>query len=151
MIRLVALFWLAMASAALALDPSETLDDPALEARAQALDAELRCVVCQSEALTSSNADWARDARAVLREMIVDGKSDQEIKDFFVARYGEFVLMDPPKTGSTLVLWAAGPVMLILALLVAVSYVRRGGSRVRTGEAPLSAEEEKRLRDILDE
>ena len=81
MIRLVALFWLAMASAALALDPSETLDDPALEARAQALDAELRCVVCQSEALTSSNADWARDARAVLREMIVDGKSDQEIKD----------------------------------------------------------------------
>ncbi|MEM6342146.1 MAG: cytochrome c-type biogenesis protein, partial [Pseudomonadota bacterium] len=85
-----------LAGAALALDPSEMLDDPQLEARARALDHDIRCVVCQSEALASSNAEWAREARGIIRERILAGDSDAEVRAFFVERYGEFVLMTPP-------------------------------------------------------
>ena len=114
--RLLLIFVL-LAAPLWALDPSEKLADPALEARARALDFEIRCVKCQSEAIASSDAAWARDARRKLRELVAGGASDQEVKDWFQARYGDFVLMDPPKTGGNLILWAMGPALLIVGLV----------------------------------
>ena len=132
-----------------AVEPDEMLADPALEARAQALDEDIRCVQCQSENIASSNADWARDARLIVRELIVDGRSDVEIMTFFVERYGERVLMNPRKDGANAVLWLAGPAMLILALLIGAGYLRR--RRVAEAPEPLSSEEEARLKEILEE
>ncbi|MBW4707993.1 cytochrome c-type biogenesis protein CcmH [Roseobacter sp. YSTF-M11] len=150
MIR-VALLMILLASPLWALDPSEMLPDPALEARARAIDHELRCVVCQSESVAFSNSNWAEDARRTVRELVTDGATDAEIMDFFVARYGEFVLMSPRASGSTWVLWAAGPLMVLLAAAVGFGYIR---SRARTAapqEAQLSEAEEARLREILKE
>jgi cytochrome c-type biogenesis protein CcmH len=147
MTRLVLILVL-FASPIWALDPSEKLDDPALEARARVLDHEIRCVQCQSEAVASSNAAWAQDARRAIREQIAIGASDAEVKDWFVARYGEFVLMDPPKTGSTLLLWVAGPLMLLLAGGIGFGYVRsRDGTTAP--EAALSPEEQTRFDEIM--
>lgn len=105
MIRAVILM-VVLAFPAWAMDPSEMLSDPALEERARALDHALRCVVCQSESVASSNANWAEDARRTVRELISDGSTDEEVFDFFVARYGEFVLMSPRPSGSNWLLWA---------------------------------------------
>ncbi|MBT0956479.1 cytochrome c-type biogenesis protein CcmH [Alphaproteobacteria bacterium KMM 3653] len=136
------------AGAALALDPSEMLADPAQEARARALDHEIRCVKCQSETVASSNADWAQDARRAIREQVAAGASDAEVKAWFVARYGDFVLMDPPKTGANLVLWVAGPLMLLAGLGLAAGAAARR-RRLPEPAQPLSEEESARLRDIL--
>jgi cytochrome c-type biogenesis protein CcmH len=146
--RLVIALWL-LAGAAFALEPSEMLSDPVLESRARALDHEIRCVKCQSEAVASSNADWAKDARRQIRELIEGGASDQQVKDWFLARYGEFVLMNPAKTGSTLALWLAGPAMLLIAALMAWSYLRTRSSKPESSADGLTAEEEARLREIL--
>ena len=89
------------------------LADPVLEARAKALQRELRCVVCQGQSIDESNAPLAADMRRLIREQIQDGKSEDEIKGFLVARYGTFVLMNPPVTGDTYFLWF-GPVFLVL-------------------------------------
>ena len=132
-----------------AVEPDEMLADPRLEARAQALDEDIRCVQCQSENIASSNADWARDARLIVRELIVDGRSDTEIMAFFVERYGERVLMNPRKDGANIVLWLAGPAMLVLALLIGAGYLRR--RRVAEAPKPLTAEEQARLDEILKE
>ena len=143
---LCALIFLALP--AWALDPNDKLDDPVLEERARGLDHEIRCVQCQSEAVASSNANWAQDARKVIRERILAGDSDAEVKAFFVERYGEFVLMDPPKTGSNLLLWLAGPAMLLLGIGVGFGFLRTR-SQASTGPDVLSADEEARLQSIL--
>jgi cytochrome c-type biogenesis protein CcmH len=91
----------------------QPLADPALEERAKALQRELRCVVCQGQSIDESNAPLAADMRRLIREQIEVGKSDDEVKDFFVARYGTFVLMNPPVATDTYFLWF-GPVLLVL-------------------------------------
>lgn len=151
MIRLAAALWLVLASAALALDPSEMLDDPVLEAQARELDHAMRCVVCQSESVASSNAQWAIDARRVIREQVAAGQTNAEIMDFFIARYGEFVLMNPRPSGSNWLLWAAGPLMFLTAAGVGIGYVRGRSKAVAAADSGLSADEAKRLREILDE
>ena len=151
MIRLAALFWLVWATALMALDPSEMLEDPALEARARGLDHALRCVVCQSESVASSNAQWAVDTRRVIREQAAAGQTDAQIVDFFVERYGEFVLMNPRASGSNWVLWAAGPLMFLLAAGIGVAYLRGRSTAPVAPDAGLSSDEAKRLREILDE
>jgi len=103
--------------AAGAVQPDEMLSDPVLEQRAQALDHQLRCVLCRSESIASSNADWAADARVIVRELLTDGNTDQQVLDFFVARYGDFVLMTPPVSGVNVALWLAAPVLFLLVLL----------------------------------
>ncbi|MGC3936684.1 cytochrome c-type biogenesis protein [Roseobacter sp. EG26] len=147
----IAFILMLLASPLWALDPKEMLEDPALEARARAIDHELRCVVCQSESVASSNANWAEDARRTVRELITDGSTDAEIMDFFVARYGEFVLMSPRVSGSNWLLWAAGPLMLLLAAGVGVGYLRGRAGTPAPQEAALSEAEEARLREILKE
>ena len=140
-----------IASPIWAVEPHEMLADPELEARAQVLDTQLRCVKCQSEALASSNADWAADARVLLRQLLTDGYSDQEVLDFFVVRYGEYVLMEPQKTGSNALLWYAGPFMLLLGLGIGWGFLRRRSSAAANAELPeaLSEEEKERLAKII--
>ncbi|MDB2577497.1 MAG: cytochrome c-type biogenesis protein CcmH [Tateyamaria sp.] len=151
MIRLATALWLVMSGMAMALDPSEMLADPALEARARGLDHAMRCVVCQSESVASSNATWAVEARRVIREQIASGKNNDEVMDFFVERYGEFVLMNPRTSGSNWLLWAAGPLMFLMALGGGVGYIRGRAQATQAKSDPLSAEEAKRLSEILDE
>ena len=129
-----------------AVQPDEMLDDPALEARARAISADLRCPVCQNESIDESNASLARDLRVLLRERLVAGDSDDEVKDFLVARYGEFVLLTPRMDGINLVLWLAAPVLLLLALGVGWGVIRRKPVAVPEG---LSAEEQDELDRIL--
>lgn len=154
MIRLLAIAFaflaqIALAPLALALEPSEMLADAELEARARHLDHEIRCVQCQSESLASSNAAWARDARRVIREQVSAGRTDSQIKTFFVERYGDFVLMDPPKSGATWMLWLAGPVLAVLAFGIGAGFVRRSARLTTQQTAGLDADEQARLQRIL--
>ncbi|EAQ07324.1 MULTISPECIES: cytochrome c-type biogenesis protein [Yoonia] len=124
MIRLIAIFLL-VASAAFAVQPDEVLDDPVLEKRARDLSQGLRCPVCRNESIDESNAELSRELRILLRERLVDGDSDEQAVDFLVARYGEFVLLRPDTSGVNVVLWYAAPVMLLIALGIGWSVIRR--------------------------
>lgn len=138
------------AGPALAVQPDEILPDPALEARARAISALLRCPVCQGETIDDSNAPVARDLRLVVRERLVAGDSDEAVIDFVVDRFGEFVLFEPRARGANLILWIAGPAMLALALLGAGLYLRRRSAGQLEPE-PLNADEARRLEEILKE
>ncbi|MBK5934943.1 cytochrome c-type biogenesis protein CcmH [Rhodovulum imhoffii] len=132
-----------------AVQPDEILPDPVLEDRARELSKGLRCLVCRNENIDDSNADLARDLRLLVRERLVEGDSDAEVIDYVVDRYGEYVLLKPTATGSNLVLYIAGPVMLLLGLGLAGVYLR--GRRRTVGLPDLSAEEEARLKEIMGE
>ena len=106
---------LTLLSPAFALAPDELLKDPALEARARGLSAELRCLVCQNQSIDDSDAPLAKDLRTLIREQLMTGKSDTEIMDFVVARYGEYVLLRPRLTASTMLLWATPFAVLLIA------------------------------------
>jgi cytochrome c-type biogenesis protein CcmH len=134
---------------AMSVQPEERLDDPVLEARARAISRELRCVVCAGEVIDYSNADIARDLRILVRERLVAGDTDQEVRDYVVERYGEYVLMRPPFSARNAVLWI-GPLLLLGAGgALAIHYVR--GQRLVASPAatPLSAEEEADLARIV--
>lgn len=148
MIRALAL-WLMMAGAAIAVEPGEVLEDPALEARARAISKGLRCLVCRNESIDESNAALARDLRLLVRERLQAGDSDAEAVDFIVARYGEYVLLRPRAGGSTLVLWLAGPALLVVGGLIAAAYLRR--RRAAGGPEALSEAEKARLAELLGE
>ncbi|PJF08165.1 cytochrome c-type biogenesis protein [Pseudorhodobacter sp. MZDSW-24AT] len=131
-----------------AVQPDEVLADPGLEARARAISRNLRCPVCQGESIDDSNAPISRDLRLVVRERIMAGDNDAEVLDFVVSRYGEFVLFNPRAEGANLILWLAGPAVLLLGGIGAFAYVRRRG-QAAPAPATLSAEEQARLRDLL--
>lgn len=121
--------------------------DPVLEERVKVLSAELRCLVCQNQSLADSHADLAIDLRNQVREMMKAGKSDDEIRDFMVARYGDFVLYDPPVKMSTMLLWAGPFVLLLIGAAALAVYLRR---RVRAQpEQGLSEEERARALQLL--
>ena len=136
---------------ALAVEPDEVLTDPTLESRARELSKDLRCLVCRNESIDESNAELARDLRVLLRERLVAGDSDSEAMDFIVDRYGEYVLLRPTTSGANWLLWAAGPLMLLAALLIAAVYVRGRARAPKAVEQSLSAEERERLRKILED
>jgi cytochrome c-type biogenesis protein CcmH len=138
---------LALAGAALAVEPDEKLADPALEARARALTLELRCVVCQNQSVDDSDAPLAKDIRVLVRERIKAGDSDEAVRDFIVARYGKFVLLRPPLDGETVVLWVGPAVLLLAGLALAYFYVRR--VRETTAPAPLSPAEEEAVQRLI--
>ncbi len=146
--RLV-LILLLLATPLMAVEPDEVLSDPALEARARDVSKGLRCLVCRNESIDESNASLARDLRLLLRERLVAGDSDQQAIDFIVARYGEYVLLKPDTRGANWLLWAAGPLMLLMAGGVGLAYLRGREKAGSDGEPPLSDEEQARLRDIL--
>jgi cytochrome c-type biogenesis protein CcmH len=141
---------LLLTAAAQAVEPDEKLSDPTLEARARAVTQELRCVVCQNQSVDDSDADLARDIRVLVRERIAAGDSDDQVRDFIVARYGKFVLLKPPLEGDTLVLWFAPAVLLLAGLALAFFYVRRL-NRATTTPAPLSAAEEKAVARLIED
>ncbi|MCA3548252.1 MAG: cytochrome c-type biogenesis protein CcmH [Rhodobacter sp.] len=132
-----------------AVQPDEVLADPALEARARALSQGLRCPVCRNESIDESHADVARDLRLVLRERLVAGDSDEEVIDFIVARYGEYVLLNPTARGSNLLLWLAGPAMLGAGGLIAALYLRRRSSAGDPAAETLSETDTRRLAELL--
>lgn len=142
---LVALVLLA-ALPAWAVEPNERLADPVLEARARALSQGLRCLVCQNESIDESHADLAHDIRVLLRERLMAGDTDAQAMQFMVARYGDFVLLQPPVKTATLVLWFGPAAVLALAGLGVVVALRRR----RAAPPPLSEEEQRRLAALLE-
>ena len=127
-----------------AVQPNEILSDPALEARARALSADLRCLVCQNESIDESHADLARDLRLLIRERIVQGQSNAEIRDFLVSRYGDFILLNPPFKPTTWLLWLS-PVMI---LLLGGWAIMQATGRRPIPPAPLTADEERQLKAL---
>lgn len=152
MIRyVVALCLILLGSMAQAVLPDEVLDDPALEARAREISKELRCVVCQNESIDESSAPVARDLRLLVRERVVQGDSNEEVLTYVAERYGEFALFTPTTTGANMLLWAGGPLMALIALMVVVLFFREHRRRAATPTPDLSADEEAQLQDILSE
>ena len=132
---------------ALAVQPDEVLDDPALEARARAISSELRCLVCQNQSIDDSDAELARDLRLLVRERLVEGDTNAEALQFVVDRYGEFVLLNPVVAPHTLLLWLAAPLALLAGGVAIVVSIRRRRRPV-AGDASLSAEESAALAEL---
>lgn len=135
-----------LALPALAVRPEEVLADPALEARARTISANLRCLVCQNQSIDDSDADLAADLRVIVRERLVAGDTDQQVFDYIVARYGEYVLLRPVVAPHTLLLWIAGPVALLVGASGLIWMARRSRPRAAAGE--LTAEEQKALDEL---
>ncbi len=125
--------------------------DPVAEKRLQALSRELRCLVCQNETIADSNAELAVDLRREIRGMIQEGRSDNEILEFMVTRYGDFVLYRPPVKAITLLLWGGPIALLLIAVLSLRSYLKRRSILVEKTDKPLSAEEARRAEALLKE
>ena len=136
------------AGSAIAVEPDEVLADPALEARARALSAQLRCLVCQNQSIDDSDAALAKDLRVLVRDRLVAGDSDRQILDYLVNRYGAFVLLRPPLDQSTYILWFAPFLLVAGGALVVFLRLYRRKSTVPQG---LSTEEEAALAKILDQ
>ena len=133
----------------LAVQPDEMLKDPSLEARARELSRELRCMVCQNQSIDDSEAPLARDLRLLVRDRLTKGDTDQQVLDFLVARYGEFVLLKPPLESRTIILWMLPP----LALLAGAIGLFFAGRRRRLGQlepVTLSNEEQGRLSTLVE-
>ncbi|MGX5804574.1 cytochrome c-type biogenesis protein [Bradyrhizobium sp. Arg314] len=143
---LVLLLVLVFAGAAQAVKPDEVLQDPALEARARVLSEGLRCMVCQNQSIDESDADLARDLRILVRQRLAAGDTDQQVMDYIVSRYGEFVLLKPRFSLRNALLWGT-PVLLLLAggLFIIIS----ARSRRPASESTLSAEEQAVLDKML--
>ena len=129
-----------------AVEPSERLADPALEARARLLSQELRCLVCQNQSIDESNADLAHDLRVLLRQRLTAGDTDRQVLDYVVARYGVFVLLDPPFLPATYLLWLAPPLLVLGAGALVVVRARR---RRPDPELPALSEEERSRAALL--
>ena len=149
---LIALFLLLSAVAAHAVEPSERLPNPELEARARAISAGLRCLVCQNESIDDSGADLAHDIRIFVRERLAVGDTDAQVVQAVVSRYGAFVLLRPPVEPATYVLWFGPPALIVLGLTgTAVWLYRRRNGTPDALPAELSAEEQQRLQGLLRE
>jgi len=142
---------LAVAAPSLAVLPDEMLADPKLEARAREISKGLRCLVCRNENIDESNADLARDLRILVRERLSAGDSDRQVVDYVVDRYGEYVLLSPTTKGANWLLWAAGPLMLLMGGGLAWVYLRGRSRAPHPQDAALTEEEQERLRRILDQ
>lgn len=134
-----------------AVQPDEMLADPALEARAREIGRELRCLVCQNESIDESNAELARDLRLLVRKRLKEGDSDRQVVDYVVSRYGDFVLLRPPVKPTTWALWFGPPLIFVLGLVALALYYRRRGRQPASAAPPLSAEEQQRLKRLLEE
>jgi cytochrome c-type biogenesis protein CcmH len=148
-----ALMLLLLASLPLrAVELSEVLADPALEARARTLSKELRCMVCQNQSIDDSEAPLAHDLRVLVREQLKAGDTDAQVLSFLVARYGEFVLLKPPLAWHTAALWGLPPAVLLIGFVAIVVVVKRRRNAPPAAEAAnLTAAEEARLCELLRE
>jgi cytochrome c-type biogenesis protein CcmH len=145
---LLAVFLLALACGPVAaVDPREQLKDPKLEARAREISAGLRCLVCQNQSIDDSDADLARDLRLVVRQQLEKGATNQQVIDYIVARYGEFVLLNPRLRLNTLLLWLTPLILLAGGVVLAARIVRRQPAPREV--PPLTPEEQKELQSLL--
>ena len=144
---LAALLLLWMALPAFAVNPDEMLKDPQLEARARVISEGLRCLVCQNESIDASDADLAHEIRVLVRQRLVAGDSDDQVRQFLVDRYGEFVLLRPVLAPHTLALWLAAPALLVVGGVVVFLAVRR---RRPPLEARLTPDERRALEALED-
>jgi len=134
-----------LATPVLAVQPDEMLADPVLEARAREISRDIRCPVCQGETIDDSSAPISRDLRLIIRERLVAGDSDAEVVDYIVDRFGEGVLFNPRAEGANLILWLAGPALLLAGIGLALA----AGRRRTVPDATMSEVDEARLREIL--
>ena len=132
-----------------AVQPDEILSDPKLEARARALSQELRCLVCQNESIDESEAPLAHDIRVLVRERIQAGDSDTQVISFLVSRYGEFVLLKPPLSWHTAMLWGLPPGLLLVGIVLLVVAARRRAAPSSGEPANLTSAEEARVTELL--
>ena len=130
---------------ALAIQPDEILKDTVLEERARVISKELRCLVCQNQSIDDSDAPLARDLRVLVRERLQAGESDEEVINFVVDRYGDFVLLRPPVKASTLVLWLSPVAALLVGIFLLLTWFRKQKQFVPVQAKPLSDEEKKKL------
>lgn len=142
------LFW---AGSAGAVEPSERLADPSLEARARVISSGLRCLVCQNESIDESHADLAHDIRVLVRQQLAAGDSDAQAIQAVVNRYGDFVLLRPPVEPATWLLWFGPPALLLTGLVGTVLWLRRRASNAAGCTDPLTDEEHQRLAGLLRE
>jgi cytochrome c-type biogenesis protein CcmH len=130
-----------------AVRPDEMLADPALEARARDIGKDLRCLVCRNQSIDDSEADLAHDLRVLVRQRLIAGDTNQQVTDYVVSRYGDYVLLKPPFKVNTWLLWGGPALVLLIGLWGIGRYMRRQSGM--TGPPPLNAEEERRLAHIL--
>ncbi|MEQ9447853.1 MAG: cytochrome c-type biogenesis protein [Rhodospirillaceae bacterium] len=130
---------LGMAGPAVAVEPGEMLDDPALETRAREISKDLRCVQCQNESIDASDAQIARDMRILVRERLIQGDTDEEIIDYMISRYGDYVLFDPRLQPNTVLLWFGPALVFLIGLWIIVRRLRSAASAEPT--PPLTPEE----------
>ena len=116
---------LLLAGKALAIDTERAFEDPALQARYEHINSELRCLVCQNQTIADSSAPLAQDLRREVREKIAAGQTDQQIREFMIERYGDFVLYRPRMTAATFLLWAGPVIMLLAGAFIVFRYIRR--------------------------
>jgi len=133
-----------------AYEPGEVLDNPVLESRARAISGELRCMVCQNQSIDESNAPLAKDLRVLVRDRLTAGDTDEEVLDYVVARYGEYVLLRPRVAPHTYLLWFGPFIVLLLAGVFALRYVRSRSVDEAAGEGtPLTDDERARVDSLL--
>ncbi|PCJ75450.1 MAG: cytochrome C biogenesis protein CcdA [Rhodobacteraceae bacterium] len=142
------LFILMLATPLMAVQPDEILEDPVMEARAREISKGLRCLVCRNENIDDSDAELARDLRLLVRERLVVGDTDQEVEDFVVDRYGEYVLLMPVFNLSNAILWFAGPILLLIGGWVSVVFIRRKNTDGSVNDK-LSLEEQAKLDALM--
>ena len=145
LLALLLTLWLVLP--ALAVNPDEVLADPLLEARARAISATLRCLVCQNESIDDSNADLAREIRLIVRERLVAGDTDEQVVQYLVDRYGEYVLLKPVFAPHTLVLWTAAPLVLMIGGIAIVIAARRKRAMAVPAEG-LTPDEQRALDEL---
>ncbi len=138
-----------LAAPAFAVDPDEVLDDPVLEARARAISANLRCLVCQNQSIDDSDAELAKDLRVIVRERLLAGDTDEQATQYIVDRYGEFVLLNPVVAPHTLLLWIAAPAFLAIGGAVVLLGMRRRRLAAAQGAPSDLTDEEQRALDEL--
>lgn len=134
-------------SSSFAVEPTEILQNPQLEARARVLSKNIRCLVCQNQSIDDSNASLAKDLRKVVREQLVNGASDEEIFDFLIERYGDFVLLKPPVKPSTYMLWYGPIILFSIGLVMSVLFLIR--RKKLAPEEPLTQKELDQLSKLI--
>lgn len=144
---LLLIFILLLPNSSWAVDPEEKLNDPVLEERARLISKELRCLVCQNQSIDDSDAELAKDLRVLVRERLLTGDSNDEVRDYVVARYGDFVLLKPPVKPETYILWATPPLAFLIALIAAIRWYAKRKPKVRPSR--LNDEELQASEEIL--
>jgi len=134
-----------------AVQPDEVLPDAALEARARAISEGLRCLVCQNQSIDDSDAPLAKDLRVLVRERLKAGDTDQQIEDFVVARYGEFVLLRPRLNAHTLLLWLAPSAVVVAGAVGLIAFLRRRRREPPAAAPALTADEQRRVAELLEQ